>query len=104
VTAAVWLAFEALPLFPCFLSGGRLLTRCFSRAGGVTVFSWPVWQEPISVPALRSLLGLEGLTGEKPPLRELRARGVAAVFRCERYKVKTQGNYFIFRPVCPCTT
>jgi hypothetical protein len=104
VTAAVWLAFEALPLFPCFLSRGRLLTRCFSRVGGATVFSWPVWQEPISLMALRSLLALELLTREKPPLRELAERGVAAVFRCERYKVRTQGSYFIFRPVCPCTT
>jgi hypothetical protein len=104
VTAAVWLAFEALPLFPCFLSRGRLLTRCFSRAGGGLVFSWPLWTEPAGLPTVRSLLALEELTQEKPPLRELHERGVAAVFRCERYKVKTQGSYFILRPVCPCTT
>jgi hypothetical protein len=104
VTAAVWLAFEALPLYPCFLSGGRLLTRCFSRSEGGVVFSWPLWTDPASLPTVRSLLALEELTRERPPLRELRERGVAAVFRCERYKVKTQGSYFIFRPVCPCTT
>jgi hypothetical protein len=33
VAAAVWLAFEALPLFPCFLSGGSLVTRGFVRRG-----------------------------------------------------------------------
>jgi hypothetical protein len=104
VTAAVWLAFEALPLFPCFLSRGRLLTRGFGRAGGGLVFSWPLWTEPASLPTVRSLVALEELTREKPPLRELRERGVAAVFRCERYKPRTQGNYFIFRPVCPCAT
>jgi hypothetical protein len=103
VTAAVWLAFEALPLFPCFRSGGRLATRCFSRVGDRTVFSWPVWEEPAGLATVRSLLALADLTREKPPLRELRERGVVAVFRCERYKVQTQGSYYILRPVCPCT-
>src|SRR5262245_51031419 len=103
VTAAVWLAFEALPLFPCFLSGGRLVTRGFSRTGGGTVFTWPVWEEPASLPAVRSLLALEELTREEPPLEQLRQRGIAAAFRSERYKVKTQGSYFILRPACPCT-
>jgi hypothetical protein len=103
VTAAVWLAFEALPLFPCFLCGGALATRGFSRVGRRTLFSWPVWTEPAGLPAVRSLLALEGLSRERPPLAELRARGVAAVFRAERYKVKTQGSYFILRPAFPCS-
>ena len=35
-------------------------------------------------------------------LVELRARGVEMVFRSERYKVKSQGNYYILRPAAPC--
>jgi hypothetical protein len=97
------LAFEALPLLPCFLSDGRLATRGFSRAGGKVVFTWPVWEEPASLPVVRSLLGLKELGGERPPLRELEARGVKAVFRSERYRVKTQGAYFLLRPAYPCT-
>jgi hypothetical protein len=102
VAGAVWLAFEALPLFPCFLSRGRPATRGFSRTEGATVFSWPLWEEPTTLATVGSLLGLEELTCERPPLAELRARGVAAVFRSERYRVKTQGAYYIFRPACPC--
>jgi hypothetical protein len=102
VAAAVWLAFEALPLFPCFLSGGRLATRGFSRLGDRTVFTWPIWTAPASLATVGSLLALEELTREDPPQAELCQRGVAAVFRSERYKVKTQGNYFILRPSFPC--
>jgi hypothetical protein len=103
VAAAVWLAFEALPLFPCFLSGGSLVTRGFGRQGRVAVLSWPVWTEPASLDEVRSLLGLEALVRTPPPLEELRARGVATVFRAERYRVKTQGAYYILRPASPCS-
>lgn len=103
IAGAVWLAFEALRLFPCFLSGGRLVTRGFSRVAGHTMLSWPIWQEPATLAEISSLVALQDLTQEKPDLATLRDKGVAAVFRCERYKVKTQGNYFIFRPAFPCT-
>src|SRR5262249_4352143 len=60
VTAAVWLAFEALPLFPCFLSEGRLATTGFRTTGAtwrerVTYFSWPVWTDPVRLATVRSL-------------------------------------------------
>jgi hypothetical protein len=103
VAAAVWLAFEALPLFPCFLSGGSLTTRGFARQGrGPAVLSWPVWTEPASLAEVRSLLGLEAL-GRVPLPDEVRARGIAAVFRSERYRVKTQGAYYILRPASLCS-
>jgi hypothetical protein len=103
VAGAVWLAFEALPLFPCFLSGGGLATRGFGRVGGGVMFSWPVWTQPVTLAEVRTLLGLEELTRENPPLAELRERGVAMVFRSERYKVKTQGSYFVLRPAFACS-
>jgi hypothetical protein len=107
VTAAVWLAFEALPLFPCFLSRGALATTGFhthgrTRRDRTTWLTWPVWESPVSLDTLRSLLSLPELAVEEPPLRQLRARGVCAVFRSERYKVKTQGAYYILRPASPC--
>jgi hypothetical protein len=107
VTAAVWLAFEALPLFPCFLSGGRLATTGFHTRGAtrkdrVTYLTWPLWECPVPLDAVRSLLSLPELCGERPPAKELAARGVGAVFRSERYRVKTQGAYYILRPACPC--
>ena len=79
-----------------------MATRGFTRRGWAAVLSWPVWAEPASLAEVRALLGLEALVRDPPPLDELRARGVAAVFRSERYRVKTQGAYFILRPACPC--
>jgi hypothetical protein len=106
VSGAVWLAFEALPLFPCFLTEGRLATTGFHTEGStrqerVTYLTWPLWEFPVPIDTVRSLLSLSELT-EENPLGILRARGIEAVFRCERYKVKTQGSYFILRPACPC--
>jgi hypothetical protein len=104
--AAVWLAFEALPLFPCFLSEGRLATTGFHTRGArrerVTHFTWPLWKEPLTLDTVRSLLSLPELAEEEPPLPELQARGIEAVFRAERYKVKSQGDYYILRPATPC--
>jgi hypothetical protein len=103
VAAAVWLAFEALPLFPCFLSSGSLATRGFARQGrGPAVLSWPVWKEPASLEEVRSLVGLEALSRVPPAAEEMRARGIMAIFRSERYRVKTQGAYYILRPASPC--
>jgi hypothetical protein len=107
VTAAVWLAFEALPLFPCFLSKGTLATTGFHTEGKTwrdrtTWLTWPVWRQPVPLDTLRSLLSLPELAEERPPLSELRARGIEAVFRSERYRMKTQGAYYILRPACLC--
>jgi hypothetical protein len=107
IAGAVWLAFEALPFFPCFLSRRGLVTTGFrtqsvSRRERVTQFTWPLWEEPVTADTLRSLLSLDELTQEKPPARVLRARGIAAAFRSERHKVKGQGSYYILRPASPC--
>lgn len=85
VRAAVWLAFESLPLFPCFYGFG-LETRAFRREGREVAFSWPVWTPPVSLPVLAALLGWEALAASNPPARELRARGVVALFRSAIFK------------------
>lgn len=81
VLAAVWLAFESLPLFPCFYSGGGLGTRAFSRRRRALVFSWPVWRAPLGVDAVALLLGSCDSDGD------LAARGVAAVYRSPRFNL-----------------
>jgi hypothetical protein len=112
VRSAIYLAVEALPLFPCAPVGKRLVTRGFNEVGqreqdemkDTVAFSWPVWNGPLCVEEIRSLLALKTLTLESPPLNELRARGIAEVFRS--HKVKTggeQGNRYIFRTAYSCT-
>jgi hypothetical protein len=85
VRAAVWLAVESLPLFPCFCNHG-LQTLGFRRQGRREVaFCWPVWEAPISLAAVRVLLGAT-LVIEDSSAEELRARGVSAIFRSTKFK------------------
>lgn len=100
VRAAVWLAIEALPLFPCAIANGALQTRGFSRRDGKTEFFWPLWRYPLSLDAVRSLVALKELT-ELNHLKELSARGIIAVLRAQRASLGTKG-YAIFRAAQPC--
>jgi hypothetical protein len=80
--AAVWLAVEALPLFPCFPVAGRLHTRGFIKSE--TRFRWPVWNAPLSLSAIRTVLGLSELFAPKLSPTTLRSYGICAVFESER--------------------
>lgn len=100
VRAAVFLARQALPLFPVFCSQGRTRTTGFARghrgragwAAGVAEpddwFTWPIWDRPISVDTVRTLLA------QRPSVR-LAGRGVVAVYRSRR--AKTGGSQGDFR-------
>jgi len=85
VRAAVWLAFESLPLFPCFCSGGLQLPA-FRHARRKFTLCWPVWRAPISLDTLKCLLGWAALTEDSAPDEELTARGVTALYRSARFK------------------
>jgi hypothetical protein len=91
VCAAVFLATQALPLFPCFAVRSRLRTTAFHRdKNGDDWFAWPMWREPISLSTLRSLLA-------HPVNRDLHRRGVRMVYRCRRVPTGgAEGNYQIF--------
>jgi hypothetical protein len=87
VRAAVWMAFESLPLFPCFADEkGRLEVQGFRRGRRDYTLYWPVWRPAISLETLRSLLGWQGLQEDQVSAAELEARGVVALYRSERFK------------------
>jgi hypothetical protein len=92
--AAVWLAVEAIPLFPCFPVAGRLQTRGFIESG--TKFRWPVWTAPLTLPEIRTLVGLPALFAPDPSPTTLRSYGVSAVFAAERVTIGK--GYGQFRP------
>jgi len=92
VSAAIRLALEAIPLFPVFPDkNGRLSTGGFVRIKRENVFQWPLWQAPISLDALKTLL-----TSELSDDTNLGRRGVNALYRSIRSEFG-QG-YGIFRP------
>lgn len=85
VRAAVWLAFESLPLFPVFAKGKTQKTRAFIQDGRTTEFYWPVWEPPITIRELASLLSSSALTDDEE-WAELQGRGVCAIYRSLKYK------------------
>ncbi|MBB4287577.1 type I-G CRISPR-associated protein, Cas3-extension family [Roseospira goensis] len=90
VAAAVFLASQALPLFPCFAVGGWLHTTGFHHDNDGDWFSWPIWRAPISLDTLRTLVA-------QPFTRDLKERGVAVVYRCHRSRTGgDQGDYRVF--------
>jgi len=90
VRAAVFLASLALPVFPCFAAGNGLRTTGFHRHANRDWFAWPIWQEPISLDTLRSLLC-------HPFNGDLKQRGVHVVYRSRvAHTGGSQGNYQVF--------
>jgi hypothetical protein len=91
VRAAVFLASQAIPFFPCFAFGGRLRTTAFHKDQGDDWFTWPIWRTPISLYTLRSLLA------HRPDREELERRGVETFYRCRRVGTGgPNGNYYVF--------
>ena len=90
VCGAVFLATQALPLFPCFAINNRLRTTGFHRdRNAEDWFAWPIWNEPISLGTLRTLLA--------HPHDDLRERGIQTVYRCRRAPTGgADGDYRIF--------
>lgn len=97
VPAATWLAFQALPVFPVVAVGRRAVTTGFSGRGKRETFAWPVWEHPLSLTEIRTLLGTPGLATTDTSWRE--ARGVVLVF--ESTVVRSSQGYGNFAAADP---
>lgn len=90
VRAAVWLAMESLPFFPCFYDRG-LATCGFVRTGRKQSFRWAVWESPLSLFAVRTLLAQEpGITENEKEGRGLCAMYESAVYKPNKYLTSFQ--------------
>ena len=88
------LAIEALPLLPTSPGERRLHTTGFSERRGEGVhFTWPIWEAPLAVELVRSLLSLEELQQPRPNRDRLLAIGVVEVYRSERITVDKYRNF-----------
>ena len=88
------LAIEALPLLPTSPGERRLHTTGFSERRGEGVhFTWPIWETPLAVELVRSLLSLEELQQSRPNRDSLLARGIVEVYRSERITVDKYRNF-----------
>jgi len=87
------LAIEAYPLFPSLLDKDRMRTRGFKgKRARDTYWTWPVWETPLSLAGLNTLLDLITIQGAEIQWADLKARGVTAVFRSQRILVGKTPN------------
>ena len=98
VPGANRLAPLGLTLLPVVPDGRRLVATGESRRGSTVRMVWPVWDPWLDLDAVSDLLDLPELVAESPSTTDLRPRGVAEVFRCERLHV---GKYMSFSPARP---
>lgn len=99
VRGANRLAIEALPLLPTMPVGADLATTGFSRLVDRGIYwSWPIWDRPVIVEVVRSLLAYDELQRQPPDRRQLSAMGVREIYRSRRI---TQGKYRNFTPSFP---
>jgi hypothetical protein len=84
------LAYRALALFPTAPVGRRLATAGWDGRG--RTFTWPLWEQPLGVDGVRSLVQLRELVDQGPDAVGLRARGILAVYRAQRIEVGSGAN------------
>jgi len=97
IPGAVWLGFQALPLFPVVPQGLRAVTTGFSGRGKRERFAWPVWSPPLSEDAVRVLVGTGRLVETTHEWRV--ARGVEQVF--ESAVIRSSQGYGNFAAADP---
>ncbi|MGA2648796.1 MAG: hypothetical protein ABSF15_29275 [Candidatus Sulfotelmatobacter sp.] len=93
----VWMAnliaYVALACFPCAPVERGSATACWPLGKKSPSFRWPVWETPLTLDSIRSILTHPALAArdyesDRRPLRaELRARGIAAIFSAHRIQV-----------------
>lgn len=83
--AAVWLAIEALPLFPVLPVRQSLHTRAFNPRA--TKFRWPIWDGALSTPAIRTALGVPELFDDEASPGALQRLAIRAVMESERVTI-----------------
>jgi hypothetical protein len=99
VRGANRLAIEALPMLPTIPVKTRLETTGFTQYKGQgTIWSWPLWDVPLGLDEIRSVLSHPMLKNETPDRHALLAIGVIEIYRCRRI---TQGKYRNFTPAQP---
>lgn len=86
VIGANRLALEAMPLFTTCPIGAGLATLSFHQSRSKSAMSWPMWTVPLTLALIQSVITLDELSAERPSAKELKPRGIAAVFRSQLFK------------------
>ena len=100
---SVWgasrLALEALPLFPAHPTRRGLATTGFREESDLEEFTWPIWDAPLGLDTVRTILSLAELRQKTPDRLTLQERGISEVFRSRRVRIGQGANFKVsFRP------
>jgi hypothetical protein len=97
VRGANCLALVALVLFPAIPRKVQAETTGFGlREARQSSFTWPIWDQRVSLDVAGSLLAISDLQAAQPPRLDLGRRGIAAAYRCNR--IMTSTYYANFTP------
>jgi hypothetical protein len=94
VPAANWLGLQAMSFFPVTVKRQRLTTTCVVGGWKDSVFSWPTWRVPLTLPAVASLLRSDFKAFTAPGRA---AVGLAQIFTSHIVR-SDQGGYGSFTP------
>lgn len=89
------LAIEAIPLFlglPSSNPARLLLTGWTGVRSDDARWTWPIWNVPIALKVLRSVLAIKELQETKPDPNKLRPAGILSAYRCRRILVEKTPN------------
>lgn len=91
------LALFGMTCFPVLPVRGQAETTGFGlKKSKQSSFTWPLWQYPLNLSVVSTLLTLSELQREQPDRLQLASLGVAAVYRCNR--IMTSTYYANFTP------
>jgi len=94
------LALESLALLPVQPQTHGVATTAFAHLERRRdFFTWPIWDAPITLDTIRSLLASSDLVEKTPNRNALHARGIVEVYRCER--IAPNKYYKNFTPAHP---
>ncbi|AWM35562.1 hypothetical protein GobsT_67660 [Gemmata obscuriglobus] len=96
VLGANRLAFEALPLFPCFARGSRLVTTGFLVLDRRPFFTWPIWEPAWGLSSVRSVLGALAAPRDGSEVRHIKTPdqiGVTVCYQCEKVSNSDYSNF-----------
>ena len=103
VPGATWLATMALPLLRVTGDGQNVTATLFHRIGRRTVMLWPLWHQPLDVPAVQALIEHPCLAPADPAPAVRRedwpALGIFGVYGAERLRVPGQQYLRVLAPI-----
>jgi hypothetical protein len=104
VPGATWLATMALPLLRVSGDGERITATLWHRVGRRSVMIWPLWYEPLDLPAVRVMIEHPSFTpiGDRLAVRAgaWQALKVFAVYAAERQRISGRNFAGVLAP-CP---